>query len=351
MRGVSAPVGRVGVLWRGDATTRGDPVCPERLLPIVEALDGLRVVAELLVYSDAVADQVREQLLALDGVLVWVDPIGGGEDRTALDALLQEVSSAGVWVSAHPETIQKMGTKEVLYRTRGLGWGTDTHLYATFAEFTAQFPARLSEGPPRVLKQNRGNGGIGVWKVELVTEAPVATVRVQHAMPRDAVTEEVPLAEIMGRCQSYFADSGRLIDQAFAPRLPEGMIRAYLVQDEVVGFARQQPHSPPRDGDVPPPDKVLGLPSAKTMYGPSEPEFAVLQAKLENEWVPALEDLVGVDREMLPVLWDADFLYGPKHDAGDSYVLCEINVSSVTPFPEQAVDKLAHSVVARLTSR
>jgi len=32
----------------------------------------------------------------------------------------------------------------------------------------------------------------------------------------------------------------------------------------------------------------------------------------------------------LPIIWDADFLYGPKTPSGDdSYVLCEINVSAV----------------------
>ena len=40
-----------------------------------------------------------------------------------------------------------MGVKEVLYRTRDLGWGTDTQLYATPADFRARFPAQLAAGP------------------------------------------------------------------------------------------------------------------------------------------------------------------------------------------------------------
>lgn len=338
-------------MWRGDRAARDAATPSDRLRPVFEALEGLGIAAEGTVYGDAMVEEVREQLLAVDGVLVWIDPIGGGEDRTLVDALLRDVSSKGVWVSAHPDTILRMGTKEVLYRTRGLGWGTDTHLYATFSEFTEQFPARLSSGPPRVLKQNRGNGGIGVWKVELLTDAPVATVRVQHAMTRDAVTEDVALGTFMDHCQEYFSGSGRLIDQPFAARLADGMIRAYLVVDEVVGFARQQPRPPSPGADVPPPEKVLGLPSAKTMYGPSEPEFAVLKARLEDEWVPGLKALVGIDETALPLLWDADFLYGPKTENGaDTYILCEINVSSVSPFPDQAVGKLAQAVATRFPS-
>ena len=34
--------------------------------------------------------------------------------------MLREVATAGVWVSAHPDVILKMGVKSVLYRTREL---------------------------------------------------------------------------------------------------------------------------------------------------------------------------------------------------------------------------------------
>ena len=83
--------------------------------------------------------------------------------------LVRDVAMRGPWVSAHPDVILKMGVKEVLHRTKHLGWGTDTHLYCTAAEFTAAFPARL-QSAPRVFKRNRGNGGLGVEKVEPVPE-------------------------------------------------------------------------------------------------------------------------------------------------------------------------------------
>src|SRR4029077_10183369 len=105
----------------------------------------------------------------VDGVLVWVDPIHQGKNRTALDAMLRDVAVRGPWVSAHPDVILKMGVKEVLYRTKHLGWGTDTQLYRTMAEFADAFPSRLQSAGSRVVKRNRGNGGIGVWKVELVS--------------------------------------------------------------------------------------------------------------------------------------------------------------------------------------
>jgi len=354
---VTADSGSVALLWRGDRKVR-EPATREsgRLRPVFDALAKAGIRAEPIVYCDAMVDEVREHLLRLDGALVWVDPLGGGEDRVQLDAMLREVSSLGVWVSAHPDAIGRMATKEVLYRTKSLGWGTDTYLYATFAEFQERFPARLAEGRPRVVKQNRGNGGIGVWKVVLVPAAATvpgrgAVVRVQHAAPRDAVTEDVPLAVFIDRCEPYFVGGGRVIDQVFVDRLPEGMIRAYVVGDEVVGFARQRPAVASRGDAVPPPDQVLGLPSAKTMYQASEPAFAELRTRLEEEWVPAMAGLVGIDRTELPMLWDADFLYGPKSDTGvDGYILCEINASSVLPFPDDVPRALANAVRNRMSS-
>jgi hypothetical protein len=85
------------------------------------------------------------------------------------------------------------------------------------------------------------------------------------------------------------------------------------------------------------------------MYDADAPEFRQLRDRLEREWVPGLCRLVGLGDTELPVLWDADFLYGPRTDAGeDSYMLCEINASSVIPFPGAAPTKLASAVEQRL---
>src|SRR5262249_59428692 len=133
-------------------------------------------------------------LVAADGVLVWVDPLSRGKTRAALDTLLRDVAARGPWVSAHPDTILKMGTKEVLYRTKHLGWGTDTHLYRDMAAFRAEFPPLLQSAGPRVLKQNRGNGGHGVWEGQLLAGAggEGRRVRVVGAM-RCGRAGEMPL--------------------------------------------------------------------------------------------------------------------------------------------------------------
>lgn len=175
---------RVALVWRGDPDARARASAQKgRLAPVFEALAREGLAAEPAVYCEEAAADVRAQLLGMDGVLVWVDPLSEGRDRGQLDPMLREVAAQGIWVSAHPDVILKMGVKEVLYRTRDLGWGTDTQLYATPEDFRARFPGQLAAGP-RVLKQNRGNGGQGVWKVELaagVAPGDNASVEVLHA--------------------------------------------------------------------------------------------------------------------------------------------------------------------------
>ena len=76
--------------------------------------------------------------------------------------------------------------------------------------------------------------------------------------------------------------------------------------------------------------------------------FKALRTKMEAEWVPQMIEILGVDRASLPIIWDADFLYGPRDAAdADSYVLCEINVSSCFAIPDQAPAAIARLTLAR----
>jgi hypothetical protein len=345
---------RVAVVWRGargtePSETRNFP----RLEPVFVALANVGVQVEPILYCDEDCLLVRDRLVRCDGVLVWVDPISDAGRRNVLDALQREVAEAGVWVSAHPDVIEAMGTKDVLFHTRTLSWGTDTDLYRSWDEFRARFPARLHAGRPRVLKQNRGNGGLGVWKVTPLAPADApptratVMVRVQHAAPRDESSEVLSLDAFERRCEPYFVGDGTLVDQPFIAGVVHGMVRAYQVQGAVVGYARQQP-DPVASRAADAADRILGMPSPKAMFRADEPAFSSLRRRLETEWIPHLCDLVGLEVSELPLLWDADFLTGPPADTVEpSYLLCEINVSSVLPFPPDAPAALADAVNRR----
>jgi hypothetical protein len=341
---------RIAVLWRGNHEARRNATPQNnRYYRIFEELTALGIDAEPAVYADDIADEVRAQLLAVDGVLVWVDPIHEGQTRTVLDAMLRDVASHGPWVSAHPDVILKMGTKEVLNRTKHLGWGTDTHLYRTAAELREAFPSRLQATGPRVLKQNRGNAGQGVWRVDLVSppKGEASLVRVLHAR-RGSVPEETVLGDFMTRCEAYLASDSCIVDQPFQPRLPDGMIRCYMGAHRVVGFGHQYIKAlipPPPEG----PDSPAAQPGPRIMHDAGAGPFQALRAKMESEWTPQMMQVLGLDLASLPIIWDADFLYGPRTATGeDTYVLCEINVSSVFAIPDQAPAAIARLTMERL---
>lgn len=340
---------RIAILWRGDAEARRNATPGNnRFYRIFEELAALGILAEPAVYDEAFAEEVRAQLLAADGVLVWVDPIHQGKTRAALDALLRDVATCGPWVSAHPDMILKMGVKEVLYHTRHLGWGTDTQIYRTAAEFGAAFPPRLQSSGPRVLKQNRGNGGQGVWKVKRLPSraGKPDRVRVLHAQ-RGSIPEDLTLSEFMARCAPYFDRGGCIVDQPFQPRLPDGMIRCYMGADKVVGFGHQYIKAliePPPEG----PDSPAAQPGPRIMHSAAAEPFQALRAKMESEWTPQMMQLLGIAADSLPIIWDADFLYGPRTASGeDSYILCEINVSSCFAIPDEAPAAIARLTLGR----
>lgn len=328
----------VAILSRGDAAARRDATAQNsRFAQLFQALAAVGIEAQPAIYDEGFAEGVREQLLGVDGVLVWVNPIQDGRSRIGLDALLRDVAAQGVWVSAHPDVILKMGTKEVLYRTRAMGWGSDTALYETAAAMRAELPIRLAAGP-RVIKRNRGNGGQGVWKVESLPTSSM--IKVLDAT-RDA-PEELTLDDFLRRCAEYF-ENGSVIDQPFQPRLGEGVVRCYMAGDRCAGFGHHKVKA------------LVDSPAARAEAGPrlyssnADPRFQRLRRLMEDEWTPQVTSLLDIPRLDLPAIWDADFMLGPVlADGTDSYVLGEINVSSVHPYPDEAPAEIARRVADRL---
>ena len=203
-------------------------------------------------------------------------------------------------------------------------------------------PARLAAGP-RVIKRNRDNGGQGVLKFEtLAGPRNRPMVRVLDAT-KDA-SEELPLDEFLERCADYFED-GCVIDQPFQARLHEGVVRCYMAGDRCAGFGHQKVKA------------LIDVPAARADAGPrlytsnGDPRFQRLRRLMENEWTPQLTSLLDIARRDLPMIWDADFMLGPPGaDGADSYVLGEINVSSVFPIPAEAPAEIARRVADRLRS-
>ena len=88
------------------------------------------------------------------------------------------------------------------------------------------------------------------------------------------------------------------------------------------------------------------------MHGPGSGAFQALRTLMEDQWTPQMMKTLEIDTTSLPVIWDADFLYGPRDASGaDTYVLCEINASSCFAIPDDAPKAIAGTVKARLSAR
>ena len=338
----------LALLYPGDRAMRdrADPA-ESRFAALFDACAAAGIRTEPAVYHDDFADEVAAQLRGVDAVLVWCNPIESGRRRDRLDAMLRGVADAGVVVSAHPDTILRMGTKDVLVETRDLPFGSDVHRIDSLRQLQEELPLRLRDGA-RVLKQHRGHSGAGVWRVELADQA-AGTVRLRHAQ-RGSEETAVSFDTLARTMAPYFdaAAGGHMIDQAWQPRLVDGMVRAYLVADRVAGFGHQAVNALyPARGDQPAPAT-----SPRLYHGADDSRFQDLKARLESGWIEQLRARVDVPQERLPLLWDMDFIPGEASpDGTPGYVLCEINVSSVSPFPPSAIAPLAAAVKRRVHGR
>lgn len=318
---------RIALMWRGDwrapeTVTRYQ----ERLQPIIAALTDLGATPEPIAFFEEEIGAIRERLLRCDGAMVWINPIADGRNRSAVDALLREAATAGTWISAHPDVIDRMATKDVLYTTQTLGWGSNVERYESLADLEARFPEKLASGP-RVLKPRRGNDGRGVLKVARLGGDMLS---VQHAS--DERVETMNPAQLFASVAPAFVHGGVVIDQEFHAPL-HGMTRCYMSLDRVVGFGEQAPRTEVR---------AFAMQPSKAMHPAGAPAFSELREMMEQEWTPGLQRLLNIKRDALPVLWDADFLTRAR---GSGPVLCEINASCVSPFPEWAPAAIARNAV------
>jgi hypothetical protein len=76
-------------------------------------------------FCEAIANDIEARLTTVDLVLAWYNPFEAGADRSRLNAMLRSLATKGVSVSTHPDVIEKIGTKDVLYTTRHMPGGSN----------------------------------------------------------------------------------------------------------------------------------------------------------------------------------------------------------------------------------
>jgi hypothetical protein len=184
-------------------------------------------------YNDEKVNDVFKELSGFDAVLVWVNPVEQGNNRKMLDTMLVNLSRIGCFVSTHPQVLLKIGTKDVLYKTKSLGWAGEIRMYSTLDEFKQEFPRSLVKSGIKILKRHRGNGGNGVFKIlENSTDDQVTVI---HASNSNEI-KVLSWADFFKDFGAFINEDGVLIEQEWNENLANGIVRCYLCGNKVTGF-------------------------------------------------------------------------------------------------------------------
>jgi hypothetical protein len=336
----------VAIMIYGDINSTRDALTEDKYKDLAGAFSSSGFNIKSVLYNNEFADKLAVNLFQFDAVLVWVNPVEEGKDRKKLDALLAGLAGKGCFVSTHPEVILKIGTKEVLYKTKDLGWGSDTKIYTSYEDFVGRFNESLQTSKIRVLKQYRGNGGNGVYKI--IAASSDKEVTVIHAIAGNE-KRILSLSDFYDEFKPFFLNNGLLIDQEWNKNTVNGMVRCYLAGTKVAGFGYQEINALYELND-----KAPFLPPGKRYYFTENCGlFNDLKEIMENKWVPQLQKSLSIAENMMPVIWDADFFINniTGKTAVGKYTLCEINVSCVSPFPPSSIKFIVDEVKNRIKSK
>lgn len=302
-------------------------------MPIVNAIkahDGWD--SEVIYYDNTKADEIFEKVSKTSGGYISrVNPgnIPGGEK--GYFELLTRLSDAGLVGMSSPEKMMDYGAKDALVKLNDTSLvPSDTAAYYDVESFHETFPKSLSYGE-RVLKQNRGSTGSGIWRVRIEDKELADSVEPGTALPLytmlvcteavDNHTEHKKLGEFMDFCDQYIVgDNGMLVDMRFMPRIVEGEIRILLVGDKPVFVVHKKP-------------AAGGENFSATLFSGAQYTYDKPEAwqDLIDEFAavrPVIADKLGGDGNV-PLIWTADFMLDDGEDGEDTYVLGEINCSCV----------------------
>merc|ERR1712194_922726 len=194
----------------------------------------------------------------------------------------------------------------------------------------------------RVVKQNRGSAGEGIWIIDLKSGEYCKTYEEREAAmdevsvckeANDNHVEEHTVAEFLDWCENgrsetnkweskgegkYFAGGaeagGQMVDQRFLPRIEEGEARFVMIGKEL----NRGEHYVYIGG--------VGGETITTIWKPSDAGFPYkdMQKKLQDE-IPTYLTSLGLAQDALPLLWAADLI--PVDDHKAPMVIGEFNCS------------------------
>jgi len=316
-------------------------------VPIANGLLEAGMSCQVLQYRHENHDQFFDILKKFDGIMVRCNPgqinADGGSQSKFNDAV-RSLNKTGTVAWPSPDVMELMGAKDALVKTKSMPFGLeDTYLYESPAEMRELFTKGVAFAP-RVVKQNRGSSGEGIWIIELKSKDYCAKLGDRIAgddemlvmrEANDDHVEEHTVGEFLEFCVNgrtaksgkwetigtgkYFAGGveagGIMVDQRFLPRISEGEARFLMVGPKLFNVEHYVYQG-----------EGIGGAAACTVYEAGDPAYKKLQGQLEQS-IPETMKVLGLEGEPLPLIWTADVI--PVDDHISTHVLAEFNCSCV----------------------
>lgn len=299
-------------------------------LPMVFALKQKGWQAEVVFYDDDNRDKVFDYVAEnADAYVSRINPGNLPNGEAQYFDMLRNLTDKGVLGMPHPDAMTGYGAKDALVKLADTDFvPDDTFAYYTIEDFHNNFPISLSKGE-RVLKQNRGSTGEGIWRVVVVDkrefkagEALPNNTKIKCTEAVDNHVEYRELGDFMQFCEQYIVGAnGMLVDMQFMPRIKEGEIRILLVGATPIFVVHKKP------ADAEDAFSATLFSGAKYTYeSPQDPKWKPLVDNFLDNLPKITEKLGGYD---IPLIWTADFMLDWDENKNDTYVLGEINCSCV----------------------
>ncbi|CAE8731920.1 unnamed protein product [Polarella glacialis] len=325
--------------------------------PFANGMISAGMSCQLIHYKHEEHDKFFDLCKKFDFLIVRCNPgqiKADGGDQGKFDNSMREVRKAGIQAWPSPDVMEKMGAKDALCKVATMNCGLeDTLAYYSEEDFGAGFKKTMAF-QPRVIKQNRGSSGEGIWIIKLKAGNYCATFG-ERSCENDEVLilmeandnheEEHTVGEFIEFCVNGCNDKsgtwtskgvgkyleggkaagGQIVDQRFCPRIVEGELRYNQIGDAVVGII----HKKPKEGGI---SAVGGTGSIYTYYGPDEPKFKNLTDNFLKIDLPKIMPALDLANEPIPLWWTTDFILASPEGTPaeeEKWIVGEFNCSCV----------------------
>merc|ERR1719191_1016962 len=244
--------------------------------PIANGVIKAGASCDLIDYTPDDHDGFSKQIAKYDGLIVRINPgqlsapgvVAGAQMK--FDSLMMSIVKSGCPVWSSPAVQTQLGAKDALVKIKDMSCGLpDTLAYYDEQALKTGFK-KTCAFQPRVIKQNRGSAGEGIWLCWLQDKEYCAKYgdaslgdgdKLKLMEMNDNHVEYHTVGEFLAFCvngpggkagewKSTFPGKyleggkeagGQLVDQRLLPRIKEGEVRMQMVKDELFAIIHKKP--------------------------------------------------------------------------------------------------------------